>query len=249
MNISLKKLSLSFAAILLTCSAYAGKISVVTEEYAPYNYTDGGKVAGFCTEVVEASLKKAGLEYDIKSQPWARSYQAAQENADTLIYSIGRNAEREKMFKWVDVITPFDVSLFKLKSRVDVKAANLEEVKKYKIAGVRDDFRTQYLIKQGFAEGKNIEVVSTNESAIRMLEAQRIDFYASDELAFYHQAKGEKIDPAIFEKTIKLSELSSGLYMAFSLKTSDEVVSKVKKALADLKKDGSYDKIKAKYLK
>lgn len=153
------------------------------------------------------------------------------------------------MFKWVDVITPFDVSLFKLKSRVDVKAANLEEVKKYKIAGVRDDFRTQYLIKQGFAEGKNIEVVSTNESAIRMLEAQRIDFYASDELAFYHQAKGEKIDPAIFEKTIKLSELSSGLYMAFSLKTSDEVVSKVKKALADLKKDGSYDKIKAKYLK
>lgn len=249
MKNSLRKVSIALAALVLSTSVFAAKIAVVTEEFAPYNYTNGGKITGFSTEVVEATLKKAGIDYEIKSQPWARTYQAAQENADTLIFSIGRNEQREKLFKWVDVIAPFDVTIFKLKSRADLKAGSMDDLKKYKVAGVRDDFRTQFFMKQGFAEGKNLEVVPNNESAIRMLEAQRVDFYASDELAFFHQAKGEKIDPSIFEKGIKINELSSGLYMAFSLKTSDEIVNKAKKALAEIKKDGTFDKIKAKYLK
>jgi polar amino acid transport system substrate-binding protein len=230
---------------LFTTFASALTITVVTEDYPPYNYTEGGKITGASTEIVEATLKIAGISYTLKSYPWARTYKMAQTKKNVLIYSIGRSKKRENMFKWVDIIAPYDIFLFKLKSRGDVTVNSLDDAKKYEIGGVRDDVRTQHLQGLGF----KLQIVDTDLLNLKKLNQKRIDLFPIDILACVYLLKKNKFDPKNYEKTIKVEELSSGLYMAFSKQTDDATVKKFKKALDELKSSGEFKKIEDKYMK
>jgi len=243
----MRKLIVTALAVLATTMspAFAEKISVVTEEMAPYNFTDekDKQITGLSTEVVKEVLKRAKVDHEIKSFPWSRAYKMAQEDPDVAIYSIGRNEEREKMFKWVGVVAKRDVYLYKLKSRTDIKASKLEDLKPYNFGGIRDGIRTMYLVKEGF----KVEQVTDDISNIKKLQAGRIDGIPSDDLALIALAKNSGVEFDSLEKLIKIDKLSGGLSMAFSLKTSDETVEKCRVALDSMVKDGTFDAIAAKW--
>lgn len=227
-------------------AAVAQKITVVTEEYPPYNYlNDENQVVGISTEVVKEVLKRAGLDYQIDLYPWSRAYKMAQEGPNVLIYSIGRNEKREHLFKWVDFIAPYDVYLYRMKNRTDIKASTLADLKKYTLGAVRDDVRAQYLEKEDI----KLELVPEDRANAKKLERGRIDMFPIDELAMVYLYKREGMDTDDLAKVMKLDAISPGLYMAFSLQTGDDIVNKCKKALLDMKKDGSFDKIRLKYLR
>ena len=97
--------------------------------------------------VNDDDLQRAKLDYHLNIYPWARAYKMAQEAPYVLIYSIGRSEKREAFFKWVDVIAPYDVYLYRLKNRPEIKVNNLADLKNFKIGAVRDDIRAQYLEK------------------------------------------------------------------------------------------------------
>ena len=231
----------------MAASAWGQTLTVVTEEYPPYNYLDGSskKISGMATEVVEEVLKRTKLPYKLDIYPWARAYQMAQDAPNVLIYSIGRNEKRETLFKWVDVIAPYDVYLYRLKSRPEVKVNTMEGVKHFKIGAVRDDVRAQYLEKAAVP----LDLVVEDSANAKKLAMQRIDMFPIDELAAVALYKREGLDPDSVVKVFKLEALSAGLYMAFSKKTSDELVRKCRAALAEIKKDGTFEKIRVKYLK
>ena len=220
-------------------------IQVVTEEYPPFNYSENGNVLGFCTDVVKEVLKRANIDHSINSFPWSKSYQLAQSQPNVLIYSIGRNVEREPLFKWVDVIARTEVYFYKLKSRVDVKIKKFDDVKKYKIGAVRDDFRAQWLLKQGLKDQLNL--VPDDRQNMRNLFARKIDIFPIGEFVAYHIAHQEGQAFNNLEKTMYVKDMSADLYMAFSKQTPDVVVEKCKKALFEIRKDGTYEKIKSKY--
>ncbi len=242
----IKKLLVACVTAVVAVSAMAQKINVVTEEYPPFNFMGPDKkITGFSTEVVEDVLKRAKIDYSLEMLPWARAYKMAQEEPNVLIYSIGRTAQRENLFKWVDVIAPYNVFLYKMKGKNDIVAKDIAALKNFKVGGVRDDVRAQVLEK----EGVKMDLVADDAANLKKLEAGRIDMFPIDEGGMVALLQREGRDPANFEKVIKIDSLSSGLYMAFSKQTSDEVVARAKKALQDAGKDGTLDKIKAKYLK
>lgn len=245
-----RKKSIISAILFLTCICIAGTafgqaIQVVTEEYPPYNYSENGNVLGFCTDVVKEVLKRADLDYSIQSHPWSKSYKMAQSQPNVLIYSMGRNVEREPLFKWVDVIARTEVYFFKLKSRVDIKIKTFDDIKKYKIGAVRDDFRAQWLIKQGVANQLNL--VPDDRYNMRNLFDRNIDIFPIGELVAYNIAHREGHAFNDLEKAMYIKDMSADLYMAFSGQTPDVVVEKCKKALFSIKKDGTYEEIKSKY--
>jgi polar amino acid transport system substrate-binding protein len=232
-------------ALSIAHAAFAQKITVVTEEYPPYNFLDSNKkVSGMSTDVVEEVLRRAKLDYHLEIYPWARAYKMAQDTPYVLIYSIGRSAKRETLFKWVDVIAPYDVYLYKLKSRPEIQVTKLDELKNFKIGAVRDDIRAQYLEKLGL----KLDLTSADSFNSKKLAVNRIDMFPIDEVALIALYKREGVDPDTVVKVFKLEDLSSGLYMAFSKQTPDEVVNKCKTALAEIKKDGTLEKIRLKYL-
>lgn len=229
-------------------SGQAQTITVVTEEYPPYNFTENGTIKGCSTEIVEEVLKRARLQYTLTSYPWARTYNMAQESPNVLIYSIGRSEKREKLFKWIDVVAPYDIYLYKLKRRKDIAVASLDDAKKYRIGAVRDDVRAQFLEKNGFEPGKNLDLVPIDTQNIRKMVNDRIDLFPIDQLALAHflRLDGRRLED--YEPVLYLKDLSAGLYLAFSLGTDDALVEKCREALAEIKKDGTYDAIMRKFL-
>ncbi len=232
--------------LLWAASAWGQTLTVVTEEYPPYNFQSGDKrISGMATEVVEEILNRTKISYKLGIYPWARAYQMAQDAPHVLIYSIGRNDQRETLFKWVGVIAPYDVYLYRLKCRPDVKVARMADIKQYRIGAVRDDVRTQYLEKAGIP----LDLVIEDSANAKKLATQRIDMFPIDELALVALYKREGLDPGSVVRTFKLEDLSAGLYMAFSQQTPDALVRKCKAALAEIKRDGTFDRIRVKYLK
>jgi len=231
--------------IFVSLPVFGQSIKVVTEEYPPYNYSEKGNVLGFCTEVVKEVLKRANIEHSINSYPWSKSYQMAQSQPNVLIYSIGRNVEREPLFKWVDVIARTEVYFFKLRSRRDIKIKKFEDVKNYKIGAVRDDFRAQWLLKQGIEA--QLDLVSDDHQNMRNLFARKIDIFPIGEFVAYDIAHREGRAFNDLEKSLYVKDISADLYMAFSNQTPNVIVEKCKKSLFEIRNDGTYEKIKSKY--
>jgi len=228
-------------------SALAEKISVVTEEMAPYNFVDekDKTVAGLSTELVHEVLRRAKIDYQIDVYPWARSYRMAKEDPNVAIYSIGRNEERENLFKWVGILVNREVFVYKLKGRPEIKASTVAELKPYKLGGIRDGIRTMYLKK----EGLTVDESTDDASNIKKLQSRRIDAFPIDEPNLVYLSERNGVDFDSMERLLKLEKMSGGLYMAFSLKTPDETVDKCRAALDSMVKDGVFNKITAKWLK
>lgn len=237
---------ITLSLILFSSVLMAQSLKIVTEEYPPYNFDNNGKVSGLATEVVQAALKEAGLAGDIKVYPWARAYEMAQKEPNVLIYSIGRSAEREKMFKWVGEIAPNVVYFFSLADK-NITVNTLADAKKYKTASSLNDFREQYLMKNGFLLGTHLDR-GDNETNVKKFLAGRVDLLTENEIVLNYMVKQEGKNPSVIKRQMKINDLSgSGLYMALSKQTSDETLVKLQKGLESIKKKGIYQSILAKY--
>ncbi|OGB52642.1 MAG: amino acid ABC transporter substrate-binding protein [Burkholderiales bacterium RIFOXYC12_FULL_60_6] len=239
-----------FCAVLGSVSVtHAETLTVLTEEFPPYNYTDHGQLTGFSTEVVRAVLQEAKIDGLIQSQPWARAYETAKDANSVLIYSIARTVQREKLFKWVGVIAPTQYYLFSLPQR-KLQFTQLEQAKNYQIATVNEDVGEQFLISKGFQKGKNLQSSVKYELNYEKLKLGRVDLWIMTELVAAYLSRQAGDEPAqTLASSYAIPELSDdGLYMAFGTKTPDALVERLRKALATLKANGSYDALKKKWL-
>lgn len=216
------------------------ELKVVTTEFPPYQILDGDEVRGISTEIVKGVLEIAGIKARFYGYPWARAYRIAQKEPNVLIYSLARTAEREKLFKWVGTIVPYNVYFWKLRDRHDIKANTIEEAKRYNTGGTIDDIKSIELIKLGFVSGKNLELVSSDEISIRKLFAGRIEIMPYDEMSFLERIKRAGFSFDKVEKMGRVDSISHELYIGVSLKTSDETVKKLKNALVQFKKTKRY---------
>jgi polar amino acid transport system substrate-binding protein len=243
-------LAIGLAAAVLGANAadFAEPVHIVTEENPPINFTQNGRVTGFCTEVVEAVLQEIKLTGEIQVLPWARAYETALHSENVLIYSIARTPQREKLFKWVGVIGPSNSFLFSLRGR-NLQLDNLEDAKKYRIGTVNEDVREQYLVTKGFVKGANLQPTTKYELGYEKLKRGRIDLWVMDELIAYDLVRRAGDDPkAVLVPSLRLTELArDGSYMAFGSKTDDALVERFRKGLEAIMKNGSYARIKSKW--
>jgi polar amino acid transport system substrate-binding protein len=237
--------------LLLGAASLAGAqtLKVLTEEFPPYNYTDNGKITGFCTEVVRAVLRETRLQGEFQSLPWARAYETAQSTDSVLIYSIARNPQREKLFKWVGVIAPTQYYLFSLPQR-KLKFERLEQAKAFQVATVNEDVGEQFLVTNGFVKGQNLQSSVKYELNYEKLKRGRVDLWIMPELVAVHLARQAGDAPAqTLARSFAITELGSdGYYMAFGAATPDALVERLAKGLATIKSNGTYDALKKKWL-
>jgi polar amino acid transport system substrate-binding protein len=225
-------------------------IHVVTEELPPYNMTRGGRLTGMSTEVVQAVLKEAGIEASIQSLPWARAYDTALNSENVLIYSIARTEQRENLFKWVGVVAPMSWYLY---ARADstIYLESIDDARNYQIATVKQDAGEQYLTARGFVLGKNLQSSNKYEYNYEKLKLGRVDLWVSIELnALYLMRQAGDEPEKMIKRVLALPDLGGegGLHMAFSLKTPDELVEKLREALETIHHNGTYDAILKKWL-
>lgn len=238
-------------ALLVGAASLAGAetLKVLTEEFPPYNYTDKGKITGFSTEVVRAVLRETQMQGEFQSLPWARAYETAQSTDSVLIYSIARNPQREKLFKWVGVIAPTQYYLFSLPQR-KLKFERLEQAKAFQVATVNEDVGEQFLVTNGFVKGQNLQSSVKYELNYENLKRGRVDLWIMPELVAVYLARQAGDAPAqTLARSFAVTELGSdGYYMAFGAATPDALVERLAKGLATIKSNGTYDALKRKWL-
>lgn len=233
-----------FLTYILFLPALAQELSIVTEQYPPYNYQENGKVVGVSTEVIQAVLSELDIEADISVLPWSRALDKAKREENVLIYSISRIPEREIHYKWVGVIASIDFYLFALEERKDIIITKLNDAKNYHIAVALGDAQEHFFSRHNFP---NLHRVPSHEQAMKMLIKGRIDLWPISDFSGYYFLDKNNYASDRIRKVYKINDESDAVYMAFGAKTSDEVVEKFRTALEKIKKNGIYDQILKKH--
>lgn len=228
-----------------TIQAGSQKLLLLTEHSPPYQFVSkSNKVEGLTTKVIQAALKLTPYQYKMKIYPWSRSFFWAQAEENRCIYLMSRDKEREKKFHWVAPILSTNDYFIGLSGRTDINIKNIEDVKKYKVAVLKED-RTYYeLLKRGFVENKNLFVINDSTTMLKLLTRRKqIDFIVADTINVKYRAKFNDMDYELFEIYYKLNETPTDLYLACSLQTSKKVVQTLFQAISTIKENGAYDKI------
>lgn len=245
-------------ALLLTALAWLGapaawaeaELQVVTEELPPFNMTVDGRITGLGTELVEAVLKEADLKGGIQSMPWARAYDLALHDENVLIYSMARIPEREAQFQWIGAISPTRWYLYSLAGH-SIPLTRLEDAKRYQIGVVKQDASELYLSGHGFRIGENLQSSNRRELNYEKLKSGHVDLWIANEVNATWLVRQAGDDPArTLVKALPIPDLGgeTGLFIAVSLRTSPEVVARLRQAMQRLQDNGSYAAIARKWM-
>jgi len=233
------------AWLLVLCGVFphgadAQTIRAVTETSA-WAYVRDGRTAGSATEIVETTLQRAGLtDYKVSLYPWARSYDMALHEPNVLIYMIARTPARESLFKWVGEFMEARYHLFKLKDRKDLVIKRLADADRYTIGVMRDDVRHQYLQRRGHTR---LVVSAESIDNFRKLLNRQVDLVPLTDKDASSLCEQTSFDCNRIEKVHTLTEMSTGLYMAYSASTPDSIVDRTKAAFAQVKAEGGLKKL------
>lgn len=225
------------------CLAQVAEVIIVTEEFPPYNYTtpETGEITGFSTKIVRALLKEINLDAKISSYPWARAYNMAENIENVMIYSIKRTAKREPLFKWVGELIRHESYFMTVKSNPIEPVGNLDELKKYSIAVIRNGAIARGLMADGFP---NVIASANRDANWKILKNGRIDLWCTDILSARHTITSMGDNPDNLKIIHRYEKLSmTSLYIAFSKQTDDTIVEIFRKGYNQLKEKGIYQEI------
>ncbi|MHA7773465.1 substrate-binding periplasmic protein [Roseibium sp. M-1] len=229
----------------LAFGARAEPLTIVTEQLPPFNYLEDGEAKGMSTEVLQATMKVAGENAEIDFLPWARSYQLSLSRPNTLIYSIIRTPDREDQFAWVGEIAPYGVSLYKRSDNSTINLKSLSDAKELTVGVYLGDAKAEVLQKHGI---EKLDAVEDDRLNLRKLLLGRIDLMVIDDTVISQLLKDEGVDPSRVKRALPIQELSGYCYMAFQKDSDPALVKTFQKALAEIKSDGTYNDIIAKYV-
>lgn len=195
--VMLSRRTVKFAACMLAgllASPALGeeKIHLVTESYAPMNFTENGELAGVSVDLLHKVMADAAIPYDMEIMPWARAYSLAESQNGYCVFTTVHNQERDQKFQWVEPLLHGFAYLIKKKGS-EVKAASIEEATQYLVGTQRGDYTVGVLEARNF---KKIDLAANIDVTLNKLLKGRIDLMPmTGPLLVELQGKGIPIEP------------------------------------------------------
>ena len=167
-------LALALATVngLAVPSVIAQRLTLLTEELPPLNFTDQGALTGLSVDVVHEIQSRVGNTDPIEVVPWARGYKDIQEMPNTVLFSTTRTEDRERLFQWVGPLARWEYVFYK-KRGSSITLDTLDAARDVgSIATYRDDAREQFLKERGFT---NLDSSPKPMSCAQKLLEGRVD--------------------------------------------------------------------------
>ncbi|MEO8755865.1 MAG: transporter substrate-binding domain-containing protein [Casimicrobiaceae bacterium] len=232
-------------------AAFSGAVPVaaltlLTEENPPFNYTENGKLTGLVADLVGDAMKRANVPYTIEVLPWNRAYTRTQAERDTCLFATARLDNREKLFQWVG---PLASNLWGIYGKGDFAGTVrlLNDLKPYRIGGVVNDAKVEYLKENGITNIK--QALEDRINPARLLlpgeDPNHIDLWVTGFFAARDVAKSVKVDDVKLVFVVR----EIPLYMACSPLTSPAVVKSLSEAVDKMRAEGVITKLATTYEK
>ena len=235
-------LTLILLAICYCISPVTAKpLHIITFHSPPYSMELNKQQFGLTTNTVKSMLSYLKLDLPISTYPLERGMRIANQTANVLLYPVERNPQNEQQFHWIGRISQPSAGLFRLQSRTDIQLSSMAEAKQYTVGVTRGSALARKLKQAGFSR---LYEVTTDTQALLMLEKQRIDLIASDELILYHlidihnRTTNQNLNLKNFHKALALPEDSSAFYIAMSKQTPTETVASFQTAFSYIRGTG-----------
>lgn len=220
---------------------------IITEDYAPFNFHNDGKIVGISYEILDKILKKMKSKKinEVIIQPWDKSFNEVQITENTMIFSTARSKARENLFKWVGPIFSSKYVVFAKKSS-QIKISAIKDLKLYKIGVMRGDQAEAKMRSLGITN-KHISANDDIPTNLKKLLTGRVDLLAIQENSL--KSEMEKIEEDYNDLEIVFELDNKNLYFAFNINTPDELIGQFSDAFNEVKNSGHYNQILDKYLK
>ncbi|MCP4287257.1 MAG: transporter substrate-binding domain-containing protein [Gammaproteobacteria bacterium] len=236
----MRRLILCLVALaLVSGNAFADKIKIGTEgAYPPFNMIDkNGKVAGFDVDIAKALCEKMGADCVFITQDWdgiipgllARKY-------DAIVASMSITAERKKAVDFSERYYSNSLGLI-AKVGATIDPGNL---KGKSIGAQRATIAADHA---GNIKGARVKLYDTQENAYLDLNSGRIDVLVTDRLPGYDWLNSDQGNGYEFVG----GAIDIGDQIGIAVRKGDKLRSRLNKAIEEIRSDGSYEKINAKY--
>ena len=215
-------------------------LKLLTEENPPLNYTEGKKLTGMATDVVQEMGKRAKMTLDFEVMAWNKAYEKAQADKETCLYATARLPNRENAFKWVGPIAANKWGLFALGGfKQELKSLN--DAKPFRIGGVARDAKTEFLKQWGVTNIFEVEDDKLNPGKLTLnrKETGKIDLWITSAASAKKVAAGAKVADVKLVYLVREEES----FLACSPRTSADTLKALAAALDGMKKDGAFAKI------
>ena len=237
---------LAAAALAAAPTVRAATLTLLTEENPPFNYMENGKLTGLVAELVADAVKRAGVPYVIEVLPWERAYTRTQAERDTCLFATARLDHREKLFLWVG---PLANNLWGIYGKGDFSGSVrvLNDLKPYRIGGVVNDAKVEYLRENGVTNIRQVTEDRMNPPRLLLPadDRNRIDLWVTGFFGEREVAKAAKVSDV--KLVFILREIP--LYLACSPRTSPTIVKALSEAVDKMRAEGVLARLAAAYEK
>lgn len=238
-----KYLRLGLLLTALACGAPVRALTLVTEDYPPFNMlADGGKsVGGLSTDIIREMMKRADIPISVGLYPWQRALSLALTDKDTCVYSAVRTEKRELQYKWVGPVVSDDWALF-APADSTIHLQMLEDARAYKLGGYQGDAAGDYLVSRKF----NVDIASADKLNPQKLMAGRIDLWIAGVRTgpFVASREGVRnIKPILVFGEAKDYQM----YLACNKAVPDATITRLNSILKQMQQDGTIGRIQTQY--
>ena len=241
---------LPLAALLFGFGAQAATISIVADEWCPYNCEPGSDKPGFMIEIAQKVLGSAGHTVDYKNMPWSRAIDEARKGKFDAI--VGAAKDDAPDFVFPNKPLGVSVSVFAIRKGESWKYTGVESLAGQSVGVIQDyTYEDEFdaYVAANSKDSSKVQVaagetaLSTN---IKKLEAKRISALVEDESVLnYGLAQEGKSGAFSIAGDLGASEI----YIAFSpaKKESADYAKLLSDGIDKLRASGELKAILAKY--
>lgn len=211
--------------------------------YAPFeSQNEKGEIVGMTIDMLSAVAQKAGVEIKFVNTPWEGIFNSLQQgDRDILASSITITDERKQT---MDFTNPYFDAYQLIAVKANSKVSKFDDLKKLKVGVQTGTTGDEVVTKQQGKNSTNIKRFESTPLALKELEAGGVDAVVADNGVVINYVTN---NPGAKFKTVSDKAFAPEQYGFAVKKGNAELLEKLNKGLADIKADGSYDKIYAKY--
>lgn len=197
-------------------------ITFLTTNLPPFSYLNNeGDLRGSLVELVKIIAERTNTSYSLEMLPMSAAYQQTLSTPCTGLFPLGKNKEREPLFKWVGPVDLINYAYYCSNSD-NMMNTTEDEIKCSQIVTVpRSTARHSLLLEKGFS---NLLLLSNDAECVQAVLDHKADVWFGS-INLY------KIDRQFLGDDLNsLRMVCSGennpLYIGFNIDTPDEMIEK-----------------------